>query len=55
MPNEIMIYRPITGTYREIDAEICELISDLVNEGCNFRHLIGDYGRIVHDLMLAGF
>lgn len=55
MPNEIMIYRPITGTYREIDAGVCELISDLVNEGLPFRHLINDFGRTVHDLMLAGF
>lgn len=57
MSDEIMIYMPLMRSFKSADAEICEWISDLSNmsAGLPFRHLINDFGRTVHDLMLAGF
>jgi len=57
MNEEIMIYMPLMRFYKIVDAEICEWIADLSNMSGEhpFRHLMNEFARTVHDLMLAGF
>jgi hypothetical protein len=55
--DEIMIYMPLMRFYKNVDAEMCEWIADLSNVSGEhpFRHLMNEFARTVHDLMLAGF